>query len=85
MPSRATARPTCVRRPKHLLYAQLWPGETVHAVMTALSQVVRTSGLPLALYTDRAGWAFHTRRWAVPSITTRADRSCAPYSSIDPC
>jgi transposase len=51
---------------KHLLYAQLWPGETVHAVMTALAHVVRIFGLPLALYTDRAGWAFHTPKAGGP-------------------
>jgi hypothetical protein len=45
---------------KHLLYAQLWPAETTAAVMTALATVLRTHGLPAALYTDRAGWAFHT-------------------------
>src|SRR5258708_26002959 len=44
---------------KRLLYAQLWPAETLQAVMAALAHVVRTVGLPLALYTDRAGWAFH--------------------------
>jgi transposase len=43
-----------------LLYAQLWPQETIRAVMNALAQVLRTEGLPMALYTDRAGWAFHT-------------------------
>jgi transposase len=45
---------------KRLLYAQLWPAETLGAVMHALAHVVRTVGLPLAFYTDRAGWAFHT-------------------------
>lgn len=45
---------------KRLLYAQLWPAETLHAVLTALAHVLRTFGLPIALYTDRAGWAFHT-------------------------
>ena len=45
---------------KRLLYAQLWPAETTHAVLTALAVVFRTYGLPAALYTDRAGWAFHT-------------------------
>lgn len=45
---------------KRLLYAQLWPAETTVAVLTALAEVLRTHGLPLALYTDRAGWAFHT-------------------------
>jgi hypothetical protein len=45
---------------KRLLYAQLWPGETTAAVFTALHAVCTTWGLPIALYTDRAGWAFHT-------------------------
>ena len=45
---------------KRVLYAQLWPGETVLAVMTALRDVIRAYGLPMALYTDRAHWAFHT-------------------------
>src|SRR5207248_4975690 len=35
---------------KRVLYAQLWPGETA----------VTTHGLPMALYTDRAHWAFNT-------------------------
>ena len=47
---------------KRLLYAQLWPAETTEAVMTALQEVCQTAGLPIALYTDRAGWAFHTPR-----------------------
>jgi hypothetical protein len=41
-----------------VLDAQLWPQETTRAVMSALAHVVRTAGLPMALYTDRAGWAF---------------------------
>ena len=45
---------------KRLLYAQLWPGETTAAVMSALQVVFQTYGLPIALYTDRAGWAFYT-------------------------
>jgi hypothetical protein len=45
---------------KRLLYAQLWPGETTAAVMSALRTVFQTYGLPIALYTDRAGWAFYT-------------------------
>lgn len=45
---------------KRLLYAQLWPAETAAAVMTALAEVCTAFGLPMALYTDRAGWAFHT-------------------------
>jgi hypothetical protein len=45
---------------KRLLYAQLWPEETSPAVRTALRAVLVEFGLPMALYTDRAGWAFHT-------------------------
>ncbi|OLD29913.1 MAG: hypothetical protein AUI18_02220, partial [Candidatus Rokubacteria bacterium 13_1_40CM_2_70_45] len=51
---------------KRLLYAQLWLGETLQAVMTALAHVVQTFGLPRALYTDRAGWAFHTPKAGGP-------------------
>jgi transposase len=43
-----------------VLYAQFWEGESTRAVMTALWEVVTTHGLPMALYSDRAGWAFHT-------------------------
>lgn len=46
---------------KRLLYAQLVAGgESVVAIMTALRAVLVTYGLPMALYTDRAGWAVHT-------------------------
>jgi transposase len=55
---------------KRLLYAQLWPGETSRAVMTALRTVCGEYGLPVALYTDRAGWAFHT-----PQAGGRVDRT----------
>jgi len=43
-----------------LVYAQFWETETTQAVMTALGEVFTTYGLPMALYTDRAHWAFHT-------------------------
>jgi hypothetical protein len=43
-----------------LLYAQLWAQETTRAVMTALAHMLQTDGRPVALYTDRAGWAFYT-------------------------
>jgi hypothetical protein len=43
-----------------LLYAQLWGGETVTAVLATLREVVKTYGIPMSLYTDRAGWAFET-------------------------
>ena len=42
---------------KRVLYAQLWPSESVVSVMTALREVIQTHGLPMALYTDRAHWA----------------------------
>jgi len=45
-----------------VLYAQLWDGESTAAIMTALREVFTTYGLPMALYTDRAGWAFHTAK-----------------------
>src|SRR5882762_7017876 len=51
---------------KRLLYAQLWLGETLQAVMHALAHMLRTFGLPGALYTDRAGWAFHTPKAGGP-------------------
>jgi hypothetical protein len=43
-----------------VLHAALHPNETTQAVMTALTDVFVHHGLPLALYTDRAHWAFHT-------------------------
>ena len=45
-----------------VLYAQLWAQETTRGVMTALAQVFQTEGLPMALYTDRASWAFVTSK-----------------------
>jgi len=46
---------------KDLLYAQLWPGETVVAVLTALKAVTEQYGIAQSLYSDRASWAFHTK------------------------
>ena len=54
-----------------LLYAQLWAQETTRAVMSALAHVLRTEGRPIALYTDRAGWAFYTPRASGPVDPTR--------------
>jgi transposase len=54
-----------------LLYAQLWPQETTQAVMSALAHVLRTEGLPMALYTDRAKWAFFTPTATGPVDKTR--------------
>lgn len=45
-----------------VLHAALYPSESTAAVMTALAAVFRSHGLPIALYTDRAKWAFHTPR-----------------------
>jgi len=45
---------------KRLLYAQLVEQETTHAVMSALHAVLTTHGVPMAVYTDRASWAFYT-------------------------
>src|SRR5205809_2757009 len=54
-----------------VLHAALYPRESTHAVMTALAAVFRTEGLPIALYTDRATWAFHTPTAKGPIDTTR--------------
>lgn len=54
-----------------LLYSQLWAQETTRAVMSALAHVLRTEGRPVALYTDRAGWAFYTPRANGPVDPTR--------------
>lgn len=45
---------------KRVLAAAFFPSESSRAVMTSLAGVLRTDGLPMALYTDRAHWAFHT-------------------------
>ena len=45
---------------KQTLQAAFYPSESRQAVMTSLAAVLRTEGIPMALYTDRAHWAFHT-------------------------
>lgn len=45
---------------KRVLYAALWPSESLMAVMTALREIVVRHGLPMAVYTDRASWAAYT-------------------------
>jgi transposase len=45
---------------KRVLTGAFFPAETTEAVMQSLAVVFRAEGLPMALYTDRAGWAFHT-------------------------
>lgn len=54
---------------KRLLYAQFWEAETSQAVLAALHHVCATYGLPGAVYTDRAGWAFYT-----PTAGGKVDR-----------
>ena len=54
-----------------VLHAALYPSESTQAVMTALAGVFRTHGLPMALYTDRAKWAFHTPAAKGPIDKTR--------------
>ena len=56
---------------KRVLHAALYPSESTWAVMTSLSAVLRTEGLPMALYTDRAHWAFHTPKAKGPVDKTR--------------
>ncbi len=52
-----------------ILYAQLWPEETTEAIMTALKATVAAHGIPMSLYSDRAGWAFH-----VPKAGGKVDK-----------
>jgi transposase len=63
-------RPTLLAIPddatNRVVYAQFWERETTRAVMTALREVFTTYGFPMALYSDRAGWAFHTRKTKGP-------------------
>ena len=56
---------------KRVLHAALYPSESTWAVMTSLAAVVRTEGLAMALYTDRAHWAFHTPKAKGPVDKTR--------------
>jgi transposase len=56
---------------KRLLYAQLEVAESTQTVMQALRTVFTTWGLPMALYTDRASWAFVTRKAHQPVDKTR--------------
>lgn len=54
-----------------LLEAQRWEKETIRAVMSGLAHVFRTEGLPMARYTDRAGWAVVTPKAGGPVAKTR--------------
>lgn len=51
---------------KRLLFARLFEAESSAAVMSGLREVIRRHGLPMALYTDRAGWAVHTPKAGGP-------------------
>jgi transposase len=46
---------------KRLLYAQLHDAESTATVLAGLRDVIGTHGIPMALYTDRARWAFITK------------------------
>lgn len=56
---------------KRVLAAEFVPAETAEAVMRVLRRVLEREGLPMALYTDRAGWAFYTPRAKGPVDKTR--------------
>ena len=56
-----------------VLYAQFWEAETTHAVMTALGEIFTMYGLPMAFYSDRAGWAFYTPTAKGPVDKKRTD------------
>jgi hypothetical protein len=43
-----------------VLYARLGQSENLWAILRALKSVFERYGLPMSLYSDRAGWAFHT-------------------------
>ena len=49
-----------------LLYAQFFSEESARAVMGALREVLAQHGLPVSLYTDRAGWAVFTPKAGGP-------------------
>lgn len=56
---------------KRVLTGGFFPSETTEAVMQCLAVVLRTEGLPMALYTDRARWAFYTPTAKGPVDKTR--------------
>jgi len=56
---------------RKILYAQLAPSETTHAILTALAAVLRCHGIPQVLYSDRAAWAAYTPRAGQPVDRTR--------------
>lgn len=56
------------------LYAQFEEGETPLGVFRALSAVLEEHGIPMSLYTDRAGWAFETPQAGGPVDKTHLTR-----------
>jgi len=68
-------RPTLLTVPddatSRVLYAQFWEAESTRAVMSALRAVFGAHGLPMAMYSDRAHWAFHTPKAKGPVDKTR--------------
>jgi transposase len=56
---------------KRVLHAAFYPSESTRAVMTSLAAVFRREGLPMALYSDRAHWAFHTPKAKGPVDKTQ--------------
>lgn len=54
-----------------ILYGRFSDSETTQAVMRALEHVLRSLGIPQALYTDRAGWAVVTRKAGEPVDRSR--------------
>ena len=56
---------------KRLLYARLVESESTHAILTALAAVIRTHGIPQAVYTDRASWAAVTTKAGQPVDRSR--------------
>lgn len=53
-----------------VLYSQLWPAEATMAIMHALRDVFLRHGIPMSLYSDRAGWGFYT-----PKAGGRVDKN----------
>jgi hypothetical protein len=51
---------------KRVLYAQLVAAGSTATIMAALWSVLVTHGLPQALYSDRASWAFYTPKAGQP-------------------
>jgi hypothetical protein len=65
---------------KRVLYAQLVAAESTATIMAALWSVLVTHGLPQALYSDRASWAFYTPKAGQPvakDVLTQVGRALA--------